>query len=132
MKTERSLGYSDQETVKVNILREVTKVKSRTKTLNLRADFVLFRDLLGKIPQETAKAAGSSSRTPALEHKNGPFWCGRRSVWMNSKLPTEVFPTQNGRTQKMENGAEPPRRNIEPSHLCSDGVRGASAGPPAA
>lgn len=51
---------------------------------------------------------------------------------MNSKLPTEVFPTQSGRTQKMENGAEPPRRNIEPSHLCSDGVRGASAGPPAA
>lgn len=50
MKTERSLGCSDQEIVKLNILREVTKVKSRTKTLNLRADFVLFRDLLGKIP----------------------------------------------------------------------------------
>lgn len=50
VKTERSLGCSDQEIVKLNILREVTKVKSRTKTLNLRADFVLFRDLLGKIP----------------------------------------------------------------------------------
>lgn len=50
VKTERCLGCSDHEIVKLNILREVTKAKSRTKTLNLRADFVLFRDLPGKIP----------------------------------------------------------------------------------
>lgn len=36
VKMERSLGCSDHETVKLSILREVTKIKSRIKSLNLR------------------------------------------------------------------------------------------------
>lgn len=58
VKMERSLGCSDHDNVKLRILREVIKIKSRIKSLNLkRSDFGLFRDLLGKIPQDTALEA---------------------------------------------------------------------------
>ena len=50
-KTGGSLGCSDHEMVEFRILRGGRRAKSRITTLGFRrADFSLFRDLLGRIP----------------------------------------------------------------------------------
>ncbi|GAB0193807.1 hypothetical protein GRJ2_001846000 [Grus japonensis] len=46
-----SLGCSDHEMVEFKILRAARRVDSKLTTLDLRrADFGLFRDLLGRVP----------------------------------------------------------------------------------
>ncbi|GAB0198633.1 hypothetical protein GRJ2_002328700 [Grus japonensis] len=55
MKLKGSLGCSDHETVEFKILRAVRRAHSKLTTLDLRrADFGLFRDLLGRIPWDKA------------------------------------------------------------------------------
>jgi len=51
VKVRGRLGCSDHEIVEFRILRGGSRVKSRIKTLDLwRADFALFKELLGGIP----------------------------------------------------------------------------------
>lgn len=51
MKVKESLGYGDHEMMEFKILREGSREKSRTTALDFRrADFILFRALLGRIP----------------------------------------------------------------------------------
>ncbi|GAB0181438.1 hypothetical protein GRJ2_000609100 [Grus japonensis] len=55
VKLKGSLGCSDHEMVEFKILRAVRRVHSKLTTLDLRrADFGLFRDLLGRVPWDKA------------------------------------------------------------------------------
>ncbi|GAB0189267.1 hypothetical protein GRJ2_001392000 [Grus japonensis] len=55
VKLKGSLGCSDHEMVEFRILRAVRRVHSRLTILDFRrADFGLFRDLLGRIPWDKA------------------------------------------------------------------------------
>jgi len=55
VKLKSSLGCSDHEMVEFRILRAVRRVHSRLTTLDFRrADFGLFRDLLGRVPRDKA------------------------------------------------------------------------------
>ncbi|MCQ4078456.1 hypothetical protein FK519_27115 [Klebsiella pneumoniae] len=50
-----SLGCSDHEMVEFKILRAARRVHSKLTTLDFRrADFGLFRDLLGRVPWDKA------------------------------------------------------------------------------
>ena len=51
VKLRGSLGCSDHETVEFKILRAARRAHSNLDTLDFRrADFGLFRDLLGRVP----------------------------------------------------------------------------------
>ena len=51
MKLKGSLGSSDHDMVEFKILRTVRKAHSKLTTLDFRrAEFGLFRDLLGRVP----------------------------------------------------------------------------------
>ena len=51
VKRKGSLGFSDHETVEFKILRAARRVHSMLTTLDFRrADFGLFRDVLGRVP----------------------------------------------------------------------------------
>jgi len=51
VKLKVSLGCSDREMVELNILRAARRVHSKLTTLDFRrADFDLFRDLVGRVP----------------------------------------------------------------------------------
>ncbi|GAB0178727.1 hypothetical protein GRJ2_000338000 [Grus japonensis] len=55
VKLKGSLGCSDHEMVEFRILRAARKVQGKLTTLDFRrADFGLFRDLLGRIPWDKA------------------------------------------------------------------------------
>ena len=55
VKLKGSLGRSDHEMVEFKILRAMRKAHSKLATLDFRrADFGLFRDLLGRVPWDTA------------------------------------------------------------------------------
>ncbi|GAB0203511.1 hypothetical protein GRJ2_002816700 [Grus japonensis] len=55
VKLKGSLGYSDHEMVEFEILRAARRVHGKLTTLDFRrADFGLFRDLLGRIPRDKA------------------------------------------------------------------------------
>ncbi|GAB0208676.1 hypothetical protein GRJ2_003333300 [Grus japonensis] len=55
VKLKGSLGCSDHEMVEFRILRAVRRAHSKLTTLDFRrADFGLFRDLLGRIPWDKA------------------------------------------------------------------------------
>ena len=55
VKLKGSLGCSDHEMVEFKILRAVRRVCSKLTTLRFRrADFGLFRDVLGRVPWEKA------------------------------------------------------------------------------
>ena len=55
VKLKGSLGCSDHEMVEFKILRAVRRAQSKLTTLDFRrADFGLFRDLLGRIPWDKA------------------------------------------------------------------------------
>ncbi|GAB0208089.1 hypothetical protein GRJ2_003274600 [Grus japonensis] len=55
VKLKGSLGYSDHEMVEFRILRAARKALSKLTTLEFRrADFGLFRDLLGRLPRDKA------------------------------------------------------------------------------
>ncbi|GAB0205586.1 hypothetical protein GRJ2_003024200 [Grus japonensis] len=61
VKLEGSLGCRDHEMVEFKILRAVRRVHSKLTTLDFRrADFGLFRDLLGRVPwDETLEGRGA-------------------------------------------------------------------------
>ena len=51
VKLKGSLGCSDHEMLELKILRAARRAHSKLATLAFRrADFVLFRDLLGRVP----------------------------------------------------------------------------------
>ena len=55
VKLKGSLGCSDHEMVGFRILRAARRVHSKLTTLDFRrAHFGLFRDLLGRVPWDTA------------------------------------------------------------------------------
>ena len=55
VKLQGSLGCSDHEVVEFKILRAARRVQSKLTTLHFkRADFGLFRDLLGRVPWDKA------------------------------------------------------------------------------
>ncbi|GAB0183107.1 hypothetical protein GRJ2_000776000 [Grus japonensis] len=55
MKLKGSLGCSDHEMVEFRILRAARRAHSKLTTLDFRrADFGLFRDLLGRVPWDKA------------------------------------------------------------------------------
>ncbi|GAB0179197.1 hypothetical protein GRJ2_000385000 [Grus japonensis] len=55
MKLKGSLGCSDHKMVKFKILRAARRARSKLTTLDFRrADFGLFRDLLGRVPWDKA------------------------------------------------------------------------------
>ena len=57
-KVKGSHSCSEHETVKLKILREMSKTNSRITALDFRrVDFRLFTDLLGRIPWETGLEA---------------------------------------------------------------------------
>ena len=69
VKLKGSLGCSDHEMVEFKILRAARRTHSKLTTLDFRrADFGLFRDLLGRVPWDKAlkgrepKKAGEYSR----------------------------------------------------------------------
>ncbi|GAB0181465.1 triadin [Grus japonensis] len=63
VKLKGSLGCSDHETVEFKILRAARRVHSKLTTLDFRrADFGLFRDLLGRVPWDKA-LEGRETRT---------------------------------------------------------------------
>ena len=55
VKLKGSLGCSDHEMVEFKILRTARRAHSKLATLDFRrADFGLFRNLLGRVPWDTA------------------------------------------------------------------------------
>lgn len=50
VKLKGSLSCSDHEMMKFRILRAAGRVLSKLTTLDLRADFGFFKDLLGRVP----------------------------------------------------------------------------------
>ncbi|GAB0208082.1 mitochondrial enolase superfamily member 1 [Grus japonensis] len=103
-KLKGSLGCSDHEMVEFKILRAARKAHSKLATLDFRrADFGLFRDLLGRIPWDKAlegRGAQDSwlvfkdhllqaqERCIPAKRKSGKN--ARRSAWMNKELLDKV------------------------------------------
>lgn len=100
---ESSLFCTKHETAEFKILRGVSDTNSRITTLNFpRADFGLFRDLLGRIPCETALEGKGAQENWLIIKDNflkAQEWSmtvckqssrhGRRPVWVNVELQTE-------------------------------------------
>ncbi|GAB0184043.1 hypothetical protein GRJ2_000869600 [Grus japonensis] len=103
-KLKGSLGCSDHEMVEFKILRTARRVHSKLTTLDFRrADFGLFRDLLGRIPWDKAlegRGAQDSwlifkghllqaqERCIPTKRKSGKnAW---RPAWMNKELLDKV------------------------------------------
>ena len=64
VKTKGSLGCSNYERVEFRILRGARRLKSKLTTLTFRrADFVLFKWLLGSVPWDMALKARESQET---------------------------------------------------------------------
>ncbi|GAB0206060.1 hypothetical protein GRJ2_003071600 [Grus japonensis] len=104
VKLKGSLGGSDQEMVEFRILRAARRACSKLTTLDFsRADFGLFRDLLGRIPWDKAlegRGAQDSwlvlkghllqaqGRCIPTKRKSGKTT--KRSAWMNKELLGKV------------------------------------------
>ncbi|GAB0193175.1 hypothetical protein GRJ2_001782800 [Grus japonensis] len=102
VKLKGSLGCSDHEIVEFKILRAARRVCSKLTTLDFRrADFGLFRDLLGTVPWDKAleeRGAQESwlvfkghllqaqERCIPTKRKLGKN--ARRPAWMNKELLT--------------------------------------------
>ncbi|GAB0206039.1 hypothetical protein GRJ2_003069500 [Grus japonensis] len=100
VKFKGSLGCSDHEMVEFRILRAARRVRSKLTTLHFRrADFGLFRDLLGRVPWDKAlegRGAQDSwlifkgdllqaqERCIPTKRKSGKNT--RRPPWMNKEL----------------------------------------------
>ncbi|GAB0188654.1 mitochondrial enolase superfamily member 1 [Grus japonensis] len=99
-KLKGSLGCSDHETVEFRILRAARRVHSKLTTLDFsRADFGLFRDLLGRIPWDKAlegRGAQDSwlifkghllqAQEPCIPTKRKSSKNTKRPPWMNKEL----------------------------------------------
>ncbi|GAB0204060.1 protein Hook 3-like [Grus japonensis] len=74
VKVKGSLGCSDHEMVEFRILRAGRRVKSKLTTLDFRrADFGLFRDLLGRVPWDKAlegREVQEREKLIHLQHEN--------------------------------------------------------------
>ena len=104
VKLKGSLGCSDHEMVEFKILRAARRVHSKLTTLDFRrADFGLFRDLLGRIPWDKAlegRGAQDSwlifkghllqaqERCIPTRRKSGKNT--RKPAWMNKELLGKV------------------------------------------
>ncbi|GAB0190077.1 hypothetical protein GRJ2_001473000 [Grus japonensis] len=104
VKLEGSLGCSDHKMVEFKFLRAARRACSKLTTLDFRrADFGLFRDLLGRIPWDKAlEGRGAQDSWLVFKHhllqaqerciptkrKSGKNT--RRSVWMNKELLGKV------------------------------------------
>ncbi|GAB0199210.1 hypothetical protein GRJ2_002386400 [Grus japonensis] len=100
VKLKSSLGCSDHEMVDFKILRAARRVHSKLTTLGFRrADFGLFRDLLGRVPWDKA-LEGRGAQDSWLVFKDYLFQAEeqciptkrksgkntRRPPWMNKEL----------------------------------------------
>jgi len=104
VKVGGSLGCTDHEMVEFKILRGGSRAISRIKTLDLRrADFALFKELLGGIPWVRAlEGRGVQEHWPLFKHHflQAQEWCiplrkksgkgGRRSSWMSKEFLVEL------------------------------------------
>ncbi|GAB0181834.1 mitochondrial enolase superfamily member 1 [Grus japonensis] len=104
VKLKGSLGCSDHEMVEFEILRAARRVHSKLTTLDFgRADFGLFRDLLGRVPWDKAlegRGAQDSwlifkghllqaqERCIPTKRKSGKN--AQRPAWMNKELLGKV------------------------------------------
>ncbi|PKU40120.1 adaptin ear-binding coat-associated protein 1 [Limosa lapponica baueri] len=98
------LGLSDHEMVKFSIIREVRKGVSKTSTLDFqRADFILFRSLVGKVPWEAAlKVKGVQEgrvffkeEVLKAQAQAIPVHCkvshpGKRPTWLNKEIGSQL------------------------------------------
>ncbi|GAB0183649.1 hypothetical protein GRJ2_000830200 [Grus japonensis] len=114
VKVKGSLGCSDHEMVEFKILRAARRVHSKLTTLDFRrADFGLFRDLLGRVPWEKALEERGAQEIGLIfedhlfqaqeqciptKRKSGKNT--KRPVWMNKellgKLKSKRKPTEGG------------------------------------
>ncbi|GAB0209762.1 hypothetical protein GRJ2_003441900 [Grus japonensis] len=105
VKLKGSLGCSDHEMVEFRILRAARRTHSKLTTLDFRrADFGLFRDLLGRIPWDKALEGRGTQDSwlifkghllqaqerciPTKKKKSGKNT--QRPAWMNKELPGKV------------------------------------------
>ncbi|GAB0180284.1 hypothetical protein GRJ2_000493700 [Grus japonensis] len=100
VKLKGSLGCSDHETVEFKILRAAKRAHSKVTTLDFRrADFGLFRDLLGRVPWDKAlegRGAQESwlvfkghllqAQERCIPTKTTSGKTARRPAWMNKEL----------------------------------------------
>jgi len=98
------LGCSDHEMVEFRILRGGSRAKSRIKTLDLRrANFALFKELLGGIPWARALEGRGVQECWSLfkyHFLHAQDWCiplrkksrkgGRRPAWLNKERLAEI------------------------------------------
>jgi len=76
VKTGGSLGCSDHALVEFTVLRDMGKVRSIVRTLNLRkASFQLFKELVGPTGKQSSgtewqNKAGRSLRMLSIEHRS--------------------------------------------------------------
>ncbi|GAB0186145.1 mitochondrial enolase superfamily member 1 [Grus japonensis] len=107
VKLKGSLGCSDHEMVEFKILREARRAHSKLTTLDFRrADFGLFRDLLGRLQWDKAlEGRGSQeschttqvSESKVRDSKNEPPTVGEDQVWdrlMNLKVHKSMGPDE--------------------------------------
>jgi len=110
MKLKGSLGCSDHEMLEFKILRSVRRAYSKFTTLDFRrADFGLFRDLLGRVPWDKALEGRGSEESCLIfkdhllqtqqqrfptKSKSGKK--ARRPVCMNKELLDKVKHKKEG------------------------------------
>ncbi|GAB0203845.1 hypothetical protein GRJ2_002850100 [Grus japonensis] len=104
VKLKGSLGCSDHEMVEFKILRAARRVRSKLTALDFRrADFGLFRDLLGRIPWDKALAGRGAqdswlifkghllqAQEPCIPTKRKSSKNTKRPLWMNKELLGKV------------------------------------------
>ncbi|GAB0182454.1 mitochondrial enolase superfamily member 1 [Grus japonensis] len=104
VKLEGSLGCSDHEMVEFKILRAARRARSKLTTLDFRrADFGLFRDLLGRIPWDKAlegrgaqdswlvfKGHLPQAQEQCIPTKRKSSKNTKRPPWMNKELLGKV------------------------------------------
>jgi len=98
VKLKGSLGCNDQDMVEFKILRGARRVQSKLTTLDFRrADFGLFRNLLGRVPWDKAQESWLKFKDHLLQaqeqcistkRKSGKN--ARRPAWMNKELLDKV------------------------------------------
>ncbi|GAB0190944.1 hypothetical protein GRJ2_001559700 [Grus japonensis] len=109
VKLKGSLGCSDHKMVEFKILRAVRRAHNKLTTLDFRrADFGLFRDLLGRIPWDKA-LEGRGAQESWLVFKDHLLQAqerciptkksgknARRPVWMNKELLDKLKTKKEG------------------------------------
>ncbi|KAM9653655.1 uncharacterized protein ACIBXB_010484 [Morphnus guianensis] len=113
VKLKGSLGYSDHEMVEFKILRAVRRAHSKLANLDFRrADFGLFRDLLGRVPWDTA-LEGRENQKSQLIFKDHLLQAQEQCIPTNSD--TKRKSTEGGSKDRY------PGRNIKRNCQSSQG-----------